>query len=176
MALHGGHGFLDVSTRIHAPRDGGLIVRVFRGHIAVQRVVGGGLIREHLRRDVPRDHAFEQINDVDMHANRDGAAFFGALQRTINGRVDAAAFDLVEILVVSAAFEARQIGVCNEAGAASEGDGKGLRAAHAAATAGDAQATRERATGWPALGPTGAGRACTLARVAAQSSGNPWHG
>ena len=108
-----------------------------------ERVVGARLVGDDVDRRAAQQQVAEHLGGVADDADRERLA--GVLRRDDAGdRLVEVGRVLVEVAVLDPAREARLVDVDDEHRAAVHGDGERLRAAHAAASAGEGQRAGER--------------------------------
>ena len=106
--------------------------------------MGARLVGDDVDRHAAAEQLGEDLGGVADDADRPGAALVLGAQRLLDGVVEAVG-DLVEVAVLDPAVQAGRVDVDDEADALVQRDGERLRAAHAAAAAGQGERAGERA-------------------------------
>ena len=113
-------------------------------HVALQGVVGGGLIGQRVRHQTGRHQVLQQIDGVGLDGDRDRLAAVAGRQRPLDGGRDVRRHG-VEIAGGEPALDARAVDLGDQADPLVHGHGERLRAAHAAEAGGDGEPAGERA-------------------------------
>ena len=115
----------------------------------------GGLIGDDVDRDPAAEQLGKDLGGVADHADRPGAALGLGPQRLLDGVVEVVG-DLVQVAMLDPAVQPGPVDVDDQAGAAVQGDGQRLGAAHPAATPGQGQGAGQGAVE-PLVGDGGEG-------------------
>ena len=113
------------------------------GHVAVERVVRGGLVGDDVDVDIAADQLGQDLGGVAQQADRQRPPLAAAPQP--RQRVVEVGRALVEVAGLHAALDALQVDLDAQRGAAAHRDRQRLGAAHAAEPGGDDQAAAQRA-------------------------------
>src|SRR5262249_38690767 len=113
-------------------------------HVAVEGVVGGGLVGEHVGRGAAANQGRQHLGGVAEQADRKRVARVLGLAQPGQGLVEVVG-GAVEVAGVAAALGGGRVLLRRSAGGAVHGGGQRLGAAHAAQAGGDDQPACERA-------------------------------
>ena len=138
MFSHGSEGSLFVRGRVGAPEFNRLLERHAVGNIAVQLVVGRGLVGQQVGNDLALDHAREQVYDVTGPGDAHRQSVHLRVQSPVNGLVEVSdvLVEVAGLLAGQSSGNAGRVGLGPEIGCAGHCRGERLGSAHAAEPAG----------------------------------------
>ena len=137
-------GPVDVLRRLGRPQLQRLLQRHAVRHVAVERVVGRGLVGHHVRDPATGHQLGQHVGTVRDHGHRQRPAV--PLGRLDPGdAVVQGVGDLVQVAVLEPALRPPRVHLDAQGGAAVAGHGQRLRAAHAAEATGEGDRARQGA-------------------------------
>ena len=151
MIGHGRVRPLDVPFRIRRAQARQLLERAAPRNVAVELVVGRGLIGDEIGQDVAGEQPLEQIHGIRLDADRDGLSRVLRGEGAIDGTIDVGLF-LVQIAGLQPLLDALRIHLGHQRDRSVHRRGERLRAAHPAETGRHDQPAREIAPEVPGRG------------------------
>ncbi len=148
---HGRVGPLDVPFRIRHAQARQLLERAAPRNVAVELVVGRGLIGDEIGQDVAGEQPLEQIHGIRLDADRDSLSRVLRREGAIDGAIDVGLL-LVQIAGLQPLLDALRIHLGHQRDRSVHRRGERLRAAHPAETGGHDQPAREIASEVPGRG------------------------